>query len=347
MEIEIGDILATGGYSSIRNCTINDEQNHVVKMIKTEDVHLLEATIMSSVIHPNIKSAVSVCVDEEYMYIFQTKEEYDLSVYKPDNIKSLLFGVVDGVAALHKLGICHGDLKSTNILYTDQPKITDFGMSSIKKSSKRSTNTYNYRPLEILTKSEKWGLPVDIWALGCVFWEIVTSSLMFPVQETIDGQPDQNKQKHINAILDYEAWVKGKTRKRDNSYVHPDFDIKIPDDLLDLIKFVMVLDQEYRPTIFDIAKHPYFKDFRLTEPKIRHNIHRNINEKELKRLTMMNGARIDPKILSLYESVALWYGKSEKETLANCTSLISHIHNETKLANGDLDLAVHLGMLLI
>lgn len=362
MEIEVGPQINEGGYSTLRSCEIksieNNKEEYVVKIIALQDVHLLEPTIMSSIVHPNIKSSLSTCIDNENLYIFQTKEEDDLSNHVPEDLRSALFGIVDGIAALHRYGICHGDLKSSNILFTGRPIITDFGMSSLKKSSKRSINTYNYRPMEVLTKSEKTGLPVDIWALGCVIWEIITRETMFPLQKVIKDKPEENRQKHINAILDYEAWSKGKDRKRDDSYVHPNFTFTGDSEVLELIKFIMIVDQNYRPTIFDIAKHPYFKGFRLTEPKIRRCIPRDVPELETNRISIhfRNLIKALPKetisrSFDLYSHVAFWYGKSEKFIFEGCVNIINHIYNDEQISpqtkSEYFDLALHLGMLLL
>lgn len=347
MEIVVGPQFDEGGYSVVRSCKVNDE-DHVVKIITNENVNLIEPVIMASIVHPNIKSSIQTCCDEESLYIFQTREESNLSEQQPTNIKEALFGIVNGIAALHKLGIVHGDIKSSNILFTDHVVITDFGMSSFwdpktKKCHSRSKNTYNYRPMEILTNRDRYGYPIDIWALGCLIWETITRSCMFPIQNVVKGQVEQNRQRHMNAILDFDAWIKGQKKERKEEYVKPNFDVDIPKDVLDLIKFIMVIDQNYRPTIFDIAKHPYFEGFTLTEPKIKRCIPRSIDDKEKKRLTFMF-KDLNERVFDLYSRVAFWYKTSDKDIYQRCQSLLTCLYEEKMV---EMDLASHLGFLLL
>lgn len=349
IKIISGGMIEKGGFGSIISCSINGNPNHVFKKVEA-NVNILEPAIMASIIHPNIKSSIQTCFIDEVLHIFQTRESHDLSyptTKDPNEIKNMLFGIVDGIASLHKFGICHGDLKSTNILITNgQVKLTDFGLSSMKKSSKRSKCTYNYRPMELLDGSKSHGLSVDIWALGCVMWEIATGEMLFPVQEIVHGDTTNNRKRHINAIMDYDNWIKGIKKNTSDSYVHPNFNVQISTEILELIKYVLVVDQHYRPTIYDIAKHPYFTGYKLTEPRIRQNIPRSIDEKEMKRLKHFH-KNINPKTFFLYESVANWYIDNEKELLVQCEKLANCVYEDEMFDPSLIQLVSHLGFLLL
>lgn len=347
MEVVVDKQIEKGAYGLIEKATVNGDPDHVVKVVSFPSFNLLEPVIMASVVHPNIKSSLQTCIDDENVYIIQTRESHDLSYSTTSNIKPILFGIVDGLAALHSYKICHGDLKSSNILITKGvPKLSDFGLSSLKPCSKRARCTYNYRPMEKLDGSKSWGLPVDIWALGCVFWEVATGHLLFPVQEVIEGDGDGNRAKHINAILDFEAWIKGKTRVKSSNYISPDLTHTPDKDLLDLIKYIMVVDQHYRPDIYSIAKHPYFQGHFLTQPSLRRNVPRSIDQKELIRYKMISKTD-NENVLRLYQSVAFYYLSSEKETIESCKSLVNILYEDGTFDRELIELVLHLGMLLL
>lgn len=115
------------------------------------------------------------------------------------NLKLILFQLVRSVKALHNQGICHRDIKPENILIIIESsiiKITDFNHSKIitNIATNYSTNFFNksishhidnkqnthiigtryYRAPELLLM-ESYNTKVDVWALGCVFLELIAA----------------------------------------------------------------------------------------------------------------------------------------------------------------------------
>lgn len=82
----------------------------------------------------------------------------------------------------------HRDLKPANIVLDngvgDNLKIIDFGMAKeIKWNPKLSlTNevgTLYYRAPELLDGGTKYTKSIDIWAVGCIFYELLTKQALF------------------------------------------------------------------------------------------------------------------------------------------------------------------------
>ena len=87
---------------------------------------------------------------------------------------------------MHQLGISHRDLKPENILLKDNvAKICDVGSSKVLDTSPSSMNTpyvvsRYYRAPELILSCNKYGLSIDIWAVGCIIFELLTKTPMFP-----------------------------------------------------------------------------------------------------------------------------------------------------------------------
>jgi serine/threonine protein kinase len=133
-----------------------------------------------------------------------------------------------GINALHCMGIIHRDIKSQNILIDMQQnvRITDFGLSYLDKEPKRLDTSWGYSsdvkgttpfmaPEIIFNMDEphsvNYGVPVDWWALGCVFYELISlpnqevciasylvAILLISSRQVLFDSKD--------AILDYVAW---------------------------------------------------------------------------------------------------------------------------------------------
>lgn len=91
-----------------------------------------------------------------------------------------------GLSNMHKLGISHRDLKPENILLKDQcVRICDVGSSKILDMSQASMNTpyvvsRYYRAPELILACNKYDFSIDIWATGCILFELLTKTPMFP-----------------------------------------------------------------------------------------------------------------------------------------------------------------------
>jgi serine/threonine protein kinase len=107
-----------------------------------------------------------------------------------EKVKNIVKQICLGLKEIHDSNIIHRDLKPENIFIDkDSIKIGDFGIS--KKLSfndpycKSTVGTYNYMAPEILN-GEKYNNKVDIWAFGCIIYELLTLERCFE-DESIFG----------------------------------------------------------------------------------------------------------------------------------------------------------------
>eukprot|EP00727_Mastigamoeba_balamuthi_P013715 m51a1_g8967 putative serine threonine kinase (162) ;mRNA; r:1074680-1075290 len=89
----------------------------------------------------------------------------------------ILTSVCRGLNYLHESNIVHRDLKAANILVNDKwdAKITDFGLSAIKKASRTMTvcGTVAWMAPEVLERGH-YSDRSDVYALGMVMYEVLT-----------------------------------------------------------------------------------------------------------------------------------------------------------------------------
>lgn len=95
-------------------------------------------------------------------------------------LKRLLQQILEGLAACHETGILHRDLKPANILLSQEGvvKIADFGHARPDSGGDRpqyshAVATRWYRAPELLYGARSYGKAVDLWAVGCIFAELL------------------------------------------------------------------------------------------------------------------------------------------------------------------------------
>jgi serine/threonine protein kinase len=110
---------------------------------------------------------------------------------RPLRKAELMAAIVRGVAAAHRAGIHHADLKPANILLTTppdvQPKITDFGLAGTGGDGKAESaeavqvGTPLYWPPEAYqTFAQHNPAQFDVFALGVIWYQLITESLCRP-----------------------------------------------------------------------------------------------------------------------------------------------------------------------
>ena len=93
-----------------------------------------------------------------------------------------------GMAHMHKLRIIHRDLKSSNILFTEdmEVQICDFGVARPAPNTtavSKTAGTYRWMAPEI-AEGEKVNLKCDVFSFSMVVWELVEHKVPFHNIET-------------------------------------------------------------------------------------------------------------------------------------------------------------------
>ncbi|KAL1466004.1 hypothetical protein MTO96_026952 [Rhipicephalus appendiculatus] len=100
--------------------------------------------------------------------------------------------VVHAILFCHRRRVLHRDLKPANLLIDDNGdiKVADFGFCHTFAPPVRvfthKVGTRWYRALEILMGAERYSTPIDIWSIGCIFFESLSDKVVFRGESEID-----------------------------------------------------------------------------------------------------------------------------------------------------------------
>eukprot|EP00826_Nyctotherus_ovalis_P006190 TRINITY_DN11441_c0_g1_i2.p1 TRINITY_DN11441_c0_g1~~TRINITY_DN11441_c0_g1_i2.p1 ORF type:complete len:204 (+),score=34.89 TRINITY_DN11441_c0_g1_i2:272-883(+) len=102
-------------------------------------------------------------------------------------VKCVMLQILQALDYLHSHSIMHRDVKGANILLNNkgEVKLADFGLARLPEIylTPHYTNrvaTLWYRAPELLLGSNNYTYAIDIWSLGCVFFELLTLRPLFP-----------------------------------------------------------------------------------------------------------------------------------------------------------------------
>ncbi|MEJ2616223.1 MAG: serine/threonine-protein kinase, partial [Ignavibacteriaceae bacterium] len=160
----------------------------------------IEAQAAAALNHPNIATIYSIEESDGQMFIVmeyidgkELKEIIEHKHVEAEYIQTLQMNevinyatqIAEGLEAAHKKGIIHRDIKSSNILITDENKvkIMDFGLAKVDKSAHltkvgTTIGTAAYMSPE-QARGEEVDKRTDIWSFGIVLYEMLTGELPF------------------------------------------------------------------------------------------------------------------------------------------------------------------------
>ena len=121
-------------------------------------------------------------------------------------VKSILFQLLNGVHYLHSNWVLHRDLKPANIMVTSsgEIRIGDLGLARLFYkplhslfSGDKVVVTIWYRAPELLLGSRHYTPAIDLWAVGCIFAELLSLRPIFKGEEAkMDGKKTVPFQRH-------------------------------------------------------------------------------------------------------------------------------------------------------
>lgn len=106
----------------------------------------------------------------------------DTYEFSRTDVKKIMKQLISAVNYLHQNQIYHRDIKLTNIMYHESSnreycaKLIDFGLSNHNPALPLYSHcgTVPYMAPELVKRQSYYPGPVDVWALGVVFFELLT-----------------------------------------------------------------------------------------------------------------------------------------------------------------------------
>ena len=160
---------------------------------KTRFVH--EAKAASALDHPNIATIYEIdeaqgeCfISMSYIQGKSIKElikEKEIKGWDMGKIINVAIQMAEGLSKAHQKGIVHRDIKSDNIMLTDEGlvKIMDFGLAKLKGAPKVTRTGSTVGTVAYMSPEQAQGMEVDqrsdIFSLGVILYEMITSQLPF------------------------------------------------------------------------------------------------------------------------------------------------------------------------
>ena len=244
--------------------------------------------------HPHIITLEEVLYDQPTGRLALVFELMDQNLYEvirgrrhylsPQLIKIYIYQLLKALDHMHRKGIFHRDIKPENILvnhncdFEKGLKLADFGSCRGIYSKQPYTeyiSTRWYRAAECLLTDGYYGAEMDLWGVGCVFFEITSLYPLFP------GTNELDQINRIHQILGTpEEKVMQKFKQK--GAAHLDFNYPpmkgtgiskliphAPSDSINLMNSLLQYDPDERIPAKDALKHPWFHDLHKMEQNMR------------------------------------------------------------------------------
>jgi mitogen-activated protein kinase 15 len=244
--------------------------------------------------HDNIIRLLNVIKAENNMDLYLVFEYMETDLYnviranilKDIHQKFVVYQMFKALKYLHSAEIIHRDLKPSNVFINSDchVKLGDFGLARTM-----SNDTIKHQPLvtdyvatrwyrapEMLLGSTNYGMPVDMWSIGCIMVEMLIGKALFPGTSTknqialvleITGLPKKEDYNEIRDKYQLQAEyyhlpnnIKRKSLKRLIPYIEK--------DCYDLIIKLLAFDPSIRPTVEEALEHPYVSQFHNIDEEI-------------------------------------------------------------------------------
>ncbi|KAK3810122.1 MAG: kinase-like domain-containing protein [Benniella sp.] len=181
-----------------------DKEGEAATYIGISQSACREIALCRELHHENIVGLQEVLLEDKSIHMVFEYAEHDLlqiigsyshqavKRIPPYTIKSFLWQLLNGVAYLHANWVMHRDLKPANILVTANGvvKVGDLGLARLFYkplqplfNGDKVVVTIWYRAPELLLGSRHYTKAIDIWAIGCIFAELITLRPIFKGEE--------------------------------------------------------------------------------------------------------------------------------------------------------------------
>jgi serine/threonine protein kinase len=187
--------------------------------------------------------------------------------------KSIMLQILIAVEYIHQKGIYHNDIKPENILIKKDTegyiaKLCDFGLSTFNPVPYLCTSCY--RPPEMCVDKVNFDQRSDIWALGCVFYEMITGKLYnkvcdednIAILQEIIRQNNINRKTPIKKALGKVNVSPSRRVRSAIQNLNIVYNLDQWDDFIELLKGMLEFDHKKRWTATEALDSKFFENER-------------------------------------------------------------------------------------
>ncbi|KAL3274321.1 hypothetical protein HHI36_015722 [Cryptolaemus montrouzieri] len=201
-------LVGEGSYGVVMKCRHKelDQMVAIKKFLETEEdatirkMALREIRMLRRLKHENLVAIIEVFRYRKRFYlvfeylngtILDELERMDGGLGE-ERCRERLYQIIRAISYCHSNQIIHRDVKPENVLVSSNGvvKLCDFGFARLATNTNEPLTDYVatrwYRAPELLVGDQNYGTGVDIWAIGCLFAEMLTGDPLFPGESDID-----------------------------------------------------------------------------------------------------------------------------------------------------------------
>jgi len=204
-------LIGNGSYSNVYICNNFAVKYNLNSMCQfgIDPSIIKETTAVNSLNYPNIIKFNNIIIHKKDVIYTMEYFSYNLQkIIKHELFRDLehrirIFKeILYGVYYMHLNGFTHNDLKPQNILVSgnmEKIAICDFGLSKKQNRIVDGHEAYTiwYRAPELIGNKKPPTYATDIWALGCIFYEILFGCPLFKVDNETQTDILMNKIKEF------------------------------------------------------------------------------------------------------------------------------------------------------
>lgn len=202
-----------------------DKEGEQIQYTGISQSAVREMSLCSELSHINVIRLIEIILEDKCIFMVFEYAEHDLlqivhyhtqplrHPIPPATVKSIMFQLLNGCQYLHANWVLHRDLKPANIMVTSsgEVRIGDLGLARLFNkplhslySGDKVVVTIWYRAPELLLGSKHYTPAIDMWAIGCIFAELLSLRPIFKGEEAkMDTKKQVPFQRHqMQKIVD-------------------------------------------------------------------------------------------------------------------------------------------------
>ncbi|KAF8216369.1 kinase-like domain-containing protein [Mycena galopus ATCC 62051] len=236
--------------------------------------------------HANITGLIDakmISPESNEIYIFMEPMEADLhqiiksgQTLTSEHVQYFVYQILRGMKFVHSANVIHRDLKPGNLLVNAdcELKICDFGLSRGYENASHLTEyvaTRWYRAPEIMLGFREYDTAIDVWSIGCILAELLSSQPLFKGKDYVDqlkkildvlGSPEETVLQKI-ASEKARTYVRSLpiSKKKAFTKILPAADLQS----IELLSHMLTFDPDQRFTVAEALEHPWLSGYHEPE----------------------------------------------------------------------------------